>query len=81
MIRGGRRDASRPKRTVRTQAPPAVPDPRDPAIPVIDLSAGPGGLGEGFSRHPANNRPAFRITLSIERNAAARRASGRRDLA
>jgi DNA (cytosine-5)-methyltransferase 1 len=50
-----------------------VPDPRDPAIPVIALFAGPGRLGEGFSRHATHNRPAFRIALSIERNAAARR--------
>lgn len=38
-------------------------------IPVIDLFAGPGGLGEGFSRFesPAGRR-AFKIGLSIEKD-------------
>jgi DNA (cytosine-5)-methyltransferase 1 len=37
-------------------------------IPIIDLFAGPGGLGEGLSawRSPKNSRP-FRIALSIEK--------------
>jgi DNA (cytosine-5)-methyltransferase 1 len=41
-------------------------------IPVIDLFAGPGGLGEGFSayRSPAGD-PAFRIALSIEKDSVA----------
>src|SRR5262245_17710659 len=34
--------------------------------PVIDLFAGPGGLGEGFSSLKEGARPAFRIALSIE---------------
>jgi DNA (cytosine-5)-methyltransferase 1 len=36
-------------------------------IPVIDLFAGPGGLGEGFdSLRPAGRRPGFEVVLSIE---------------
>ena len=38
-------------------------------IPVIDLFAGPGGLGEGFSiAGDLNGNPKFKICLSIERN-------------
>lgn len=36
------------------------------AIPVIDLFAGPGGLGEGFSALKKNE--AFKIALSIEKD-------------
>jgi DNA (cytosine-5)-methyltransferase 1 len=43
-------------------------------IPVIDLFAGPGGLGEGFSRyHDGCGRATFRIALSIEKDESARR--------
>ncbi len=39
------------------------------AVPVIDLFAGPGGLGEGFTTfHGADNRPCFRVRLSIEKD-------------
>lgn len=38
-------------------------------IPVIDLFAGPGGLGEGFSR---SSKGDFRITISIEKDGMAR---------
>src|SRR5262245_640479 len=39
------------------------------AIPVIDLFAGPGGLGEGFSRYePEGRRRPFKIGLSIEKD-------------
>lgn len=48
---------------------------RRPApIPVIDLFAGPGGLGEGFASYStdgANN--AFRIGLSVEKDEVAHR--------
>lgn len=44
-------------------------------IPVIDLFAGPGGLGEGFSRleHGRNRRHPFRIALSVEKDKSAHR--------
>jgi len=45
---------------------------RGGAVPVVDLFAGPGGLGEGFAalgRHE-DSQP-FRIVLSIENNPAA----------
>lgn len=42
-----------------------------PIVPVIDLFAGPGGLGEGFSAH--NGSVRFNVALSIEKNEAAHR--------
>lgn len=39
-----------------------------PAIPIIDLFAGPGGLGEGFSALRHRNRAVFRIGVSIEKD-------------
>ena len=42
-----------------------------PAIPVIDLFAGPGGLGEGFSAHAGQLR--FNVALSVEKDPAAHR--------
>ena len=44
-------------------------------IPIIDLFAGPGGLGEGFSSlnaGPARD-PAFKIALSVEKDPEASR--------
>lgn len=35
-------------------------------IPLIDIFAGPGGLGEGFSNVPSANKRVFDIKLSIE---------------
>ncbi len=40
-------------------------------IPIIDLFAGPGGLGEGFSALRCGGRPVFKIGLSIEKDAFA----------
>ena len=37
-------------------------------IPVIDIFAGPGGLGEGFSSFKASNSQKFKIALSIEKD-------------
>lgn len=37
-------------------------------VPVIDLFAGPGGLGEGFSAVVENNQRIFDIALSVENN-------------
>lgn len=41
-------------------------------IPVIDLFAGPGGLGEGFSTFCPEGRKVFRVVLSIENDPFAR---------
>ena len=43
-------------------------------IPVVDLFAGPGGLGEGFAAvRNAGRRRCFRIALSVERDPHAHR--------
>src|SRR5688500_14373179 len=43
-------------------------------VPVIDLFAGPGGLGEGFSRfRRKNGDQPFQLALSIEKDEAAHR--------
>lgn len=50
-------------------------------IPVIDLFAGPGGLGEGFSSvRDAEGRRAFRIGVSIEKDEIAHRTLSLRAL-
>jgi DNA (cytosine-5)-methyltransferase 1 len=40
-------------------------------IPVLDLFAGPGGLGEGFSSLNRNGKRIFKIKLSIEKDSIA----------
>lgn len=43
-------------------------------VPIIDLFAGPGGLGEGFASLKGNKQqPFFEIGLSIEKDAVAHR--------
>jgi DNA (cytosine-5)-methyltransferase 1 len=43
-------------------------------IPVVDLFAGPGGLGEGFSAYTdQDDRPVFNIILSVEKEKDAHR--------
>jgi DNA (cytosine-5)-methyltransferase 1 len=43
-----------------------------PPIPIIDVFAGPGGLGEGFSSLSARSgSTAFRLALSVEKEAVA----------
>jgi len=43
-------------------------------IPIVDLFAGPGGLGEGFSSlRTLAGHPVFRVVLSIEMDQAAHR--------
>ena len=43
-------------------------------IPIIDLFAGPGGLGEGFSAYcDSSGMPAYRIALSVEKDEVAHR--------
>ena len=43
-------------------------------VPVIDIFAGPGGLGEGFSAYPIEGTESvFRIRLSLEKEENAHR--------
>jgi DNA (cytosine-5)-methyltransferase 1 len=40
-------------------------------IKIVDLFAGPGGLGEGFSSVISGSSPAFKIVASVEKEASA----------
>lgn len=40
-------------------------------IPIIDLFAGPGGLGEGFSSYTADESYPFKIAVSVEKDRSA----------
>jgi Site-specific DNA methylase len=42
-------------------------------IKIIDLFAGPGGLGEGFSGYKVDGRHPFKIAISIEKESSAHR--------
>jgi DNA (cytosine-5)-methyltransferase 1 len=42
-------------------------------IKIIDLFAGPGGLGEGFSAYKINDKQPFKIAISIEKESSAHR--------
>jgi DNA (cytosine-5)-methyltransferase 1 len=47
--------------------------PTRKAIPVVDIFAGPGGLGEGFASFRSRNEPTYQPALSIEKDPAAHR--------
>ncbi len=44
----------------------------DLQYPVVDLFAGPGGLGDGFSYPDKGNRSSFKVVAAIERDESAR---------
>jgi DNA (cytosine-5)-methyltransferase 1 len=43
----------------------------DDLIPIVDVFAGPGGLGEGFARFSAQGNRKFRLALSLEKDPVA----------
>jgi DNA (cytosine-5)-methyltransferase 1 len=44
---------------------------------IVDLFAGPGGLGEGFASLEAGGQHPFHIGISIEKETSAHRTLGR----
>lgn len=59
-------------RTARKHSPTRMRSRRQ-EIPVIDLFAGPGGLGEGFCTAGGKRGPRYRLVLSVECDAFAHR--------
>lgn len=60
----GRIDAILVSPTRRTAVPRR--SRKSPFIPVVDLFAGPGGLGEGFASLEVDGRHPYRLVLSVE---------------
>ncbi|MGI9212890.1 MAG: hypothetical protein ACR2HF_10495 [Methylococcaceae bacterium] len=55
--------------------------PQKSPVPVIDLFAGPGGLGEGFSSlRDEEGNPRFRLRVSIEKDPVAHKTLSLRAL-
>ena len=46
---------------------------------IVDLFAGPGGLGEGFASLVEDGHAPFRIGISVEKEASAHRTLARKD--
>lgn len=47
--------------------------PRPKTTPLVDIFAGPGGLGEGFSAYRPGGAPVFKSVISIEKEESAHR--------
>jgi DNA (cytosine-5)-methyltransferase 1 len=61
-------------RTFKTRSLPPGSKCSPTSIPVVDVFAGPGGLGEGFSAIRSDaGHPRFRVCLSIEKDPRAHR--------